>query len=421
MPAEPDMVSGSLRQKYPDRAWLMLLGAMTLMFNASLHASIYPLFIVPVSLDLGLPRTPMFVYTTVMSVTMALCMPIWSKLKRRVGLRGMLVSSGVVVVTAFLVMSRLNSILPFFLCAAANGFGAAGSSLLPAGEIVSNWFKRRGLFIGITMASSGIGNVALAPIINGLIRDFGWRAGFVGMAAAAGAVTFIPSLWLAESPNVVGAASREPDDAATPGAVTLVPGVAFGEAKRSPCLRLIIPVFFLMNVCVAPFSAVLASQARDLGYGADGVTFIVSFFSVMLILAKILLGVFADTFGAVAALAVAASAGCAGMIFVGYGAAYSVLLPSVMAASFGAAINNTFPPLLTSKLFGLRDYPAIFSLIQSAGMIGYACGVPLFGVAYDNLGSYMPAYAVAAALTLCCVCLLPRVSSFADKLSCVDK
>jgi MFS family permease len=323
----------------------------------------------------------------------------------------MLMICGSIASCSYLVISRLNVIYPFYVCAMAVGFSAAGMSLLPATEVVSNWFVKRGAFIGLTMAFTGVGNVILAPVISYLIYKYGWHTGFIGMAASSAMVTFIPALWLKTTPDEVGlkpwgyVESDSPQDG--PGQV--IDGVSAQEAIGSRSFKILVAAIFLVNACLVSVAAMLPTQHADLGYDPIRITFLVSFYSAVLVFVKVGLGVLNDVFGTLKAFAFACLCGCVGIGLVGYGSSYAVMLPALVCVAIGSSTNNVFPPLFTTMLYGNKDYPPIFSRIQSASMLGYACGFPLYGAVYDTTGNYRPAYLVGVVVTMICLCVLPQV------------
>lgn len=72
------------------------------------------------------------------------------------------------------------------------GIGGAAATAMPYAVSVSAWFDRnRGLALGLVNAGAGLG-AALAPqYANFLVNDYGWRIGFLGIAAFAGVVPLL--------------------------------------------------------------------------------------------------------------------------------------------------------------------------------------------------------------------------------------
>ena len=67
----------------------------------------------------------------------------------------------------------------------------------------------------------------------------------------------------------------------------------------------------------------------------------------------------------------------------------------------GMGIYTTLIPLAARRVFGSREYPAIWALISTAGCGGVIVGYPLWGVIYDLTGTYTLGLIGAAVLLLC--------------------
>ena len=72
----------------------------------------------------------------------------------------------------------------FYVVFAIIGFGGAAAKAMPYAVSVSAWFDHnRGLALGLVNTGAGVG-AALAPqYANFLVNDYGWRIGFLGIAA----------------------------------------------------------------------------------------------------------------------------------------------------------------------------------------------------------------------------------------------
>ena len=66
--------------------------------------------------------------------------------------------------------------------------------------------------------------------------------------------------------------------------------------------------------------------------------------------------------------------------------------------SIGNANTSVFAPDGLSSVFGQRDYAAIWGLVSMANVLGQAIGAPLWGLAFDLTGSYIPGMYVSAAV-----------------------
>ncbi|KAL2918181.1 hypothetical protein HK105_202108 [Polyrhizophydium stewartii] len=99
---------------------------------------------------------------------------------------------GAAIVAASLVLASFSTELWQLLVTQGFLFGIGTSIIyLPGLSVISDWFvKRRGMATGIAVAGSGVGGLALGPILRALISQLGWRwtlrlSGIVGGAVLA--------------------------------------------------------------------------------------------------------------------------------------------------------------------------------------------------------------------------------------------
>lgn len=64
----------------------------------------------------------------------------------------------------------------------------------------------------------------------------------------------------------------------------------------------------------------------------------------------------------------------------------------------GCALTTVAYPILTTALFGNRDYSSIYGIVNVANSVGTAVGSPIAAAIFDSQGSYVPAWYLAAAL-----------------------
>ena len=75
------------------------------------------------------------------------------------------------------------------------GIGAAGSGHVVSSVAVGKWFdKKRGLAIGISSTGIGVGTIFMAPIAGYMVKNFGWRSGFLFI----GVLTFVVGITIAQ-------------------------------------------------------------------------------------------------------------------------------------------------------------------------------------------------------------------------------
>ena len=88
-------------------------------------------------------------------------------------------------------------------------------------KIVSSWFDdRRGLALGIALAGVGVGTAVVPIMATFLIQNFGWRVGYLGLAACILVFSFLPVSLFVHEPTP-GEANMSGGSVAPPPTLTL--------------------------------------------------------------------------------------------------------------------------------------------------------------------------------------------------------
>ena len=83
--------------------------------------------------------------------------------------------------------------------------------------------------------------------------------------------------------------------------------------------------------------------------------------------------------------------------------------------AFGSGSIGTLMPIVVRRIFGGRDYAAIWSVVISCSSIASFAASPTWGMVYDFTGSYLPALiAMPFLLTVGMVCLLGAFRGIED-------
>ena len=184
-------------------------------------------------------------------------------------------------------------------------------------------------------------------------------------------------------------------------------GASVEEAIKCPGLYLLVLVAGIFVMCAAFFQQIPAFCAYgELGASAGAVA--VSIVMVGGTVAKFFLGWLNDRVGAGVTGVIAAVTGAFGLILAWMAGSNVMLFYIGMGVfGFGYAALTVVAPMLARAAFGSRNYSQIYSWVSTGIFISTAISFTVYGLIYDNTGSYDLCFVVAIALYVIAAILIP--------------
>lgn len=298
---------------------------------------------------------------------------------RRVGLTGLFVKTGAFALMATATGSLLNWSLLWVVLAV--GVVLVQSTVWTS-AIAARFDHSRGLAMAVALSGTPI-TAAVCPLLaTWLIQDYGWRAGFVGVAAAWILVAF-PVVFLFFKD---GRSSKGVKQAAAPMAAT---GLTLSEGIRTAAFyRLLIGfgAFSFYNMAMAPNLVPLLAETGIPAMEAAGIA---SVMGIVGIVARLLVGFLLDRYpggliGAVTQFLPVIA--CAVLLM----DAPSIALLTLAVAMFGIATGAEIDVALylATRHFGLKAFAALFGAVITFGAVNAAIGPYVAGWLHDRSGNY---------------------------------
>jgi predicted MFS family arabinose efflux permease len=369
---------------------LLLVSGIIISLSMGMRHSL-GLFMRPVTLDLGISAAAFSFSLALQNIVWGLSQPLVGAAADRYGARPVTFAMALVYACGLLMMVFSKSALVFHAAGFLLGVGVAGTGMGVLLGVVARATppEKRSQRIGLVAATGSLGTVALAPIGQALVEDFGWRGGLAAFAAIAGSMALFALLIRDQAP------ARDAQAPAVPQRL----GEALREAGRHRGF---------MQMTVAFFAC---------GFQ---LIFIATHLPQYLALCGIAPAVGAQ------ALALIGLCNTVGTYIFGHlGARYSqkrllaliyglrtvfiavFLLVPVSATStlvFAAAMGFLWlgvTPLITgvvSRVFGFQHFNALFGTVFLSHQVGSFAGAWMGGLVFSTTGSY--AYAWAALLVI---------------------
>lgn len=387
--------------------WVILVCCvLTLMFAYSTRIGLAQLFATEILKETGFATSAYFLAGTISSVICIFTGPIAGKLLRGKYMRPTFFICVVGTLVSYACYGLCHSLWQFYIVGTLVGVFAMGCGTLLVSVLITNWFeKNRGLMISIAMMGISIGGTVLSPLLSWLIVEFGWRYAYFILCALSLIVLVPIALFVVRrAPQDVG---LEPYGHGEETAVSTkkknVPAsnwnATLKEARKTPILWMFAVGAFLIYF-TACFMGHMSYYLQGVGFDAAAVASYISLYSVVAIIGKLVLGRIFDRFGP--KIGILFGCGTFFLFLVAFifvqGSPMMLYFAAVMYG-FGTCTATVAIPIMTTSVFGAKNYSELYGFISAFTMAGSAIGSSAIGFLYDLTGSYRPALTVLAILT----------------------
>ncbi|MDX2170213.1 MAG: MFS transporter [Deltaproteobacteria bacterium] len=376
------------------RDWLVVAACLACQIGMGAGGYIFPVFLKPVTDELGWSRAQYAFATPIMSTTVALAGPLVGWVSDRRGPRWVLAVGSLLMSAALMRAGAIQTPDDLYLVGVAIGVAVACLGDLPTGAAVTARFRqRRGLALGVVYIGSNIGG-ALVPLAGALlVAGASWRTAFVVIGAA---LLVILPLALSIGPAQT-VASEETDTG------------AWHAVARQRDFWLLFWVLFAFYFYRLGINTHLVAFLGDLGYSSLAAAGGFSLTLALGIVGKLATGAIADRVGARAAvlgnfslIALASLLLLAPMV----GGALPLFL---VVHGFATAAEDVVIPLVIAQRFGAAQLGRVYGLLLLALVPGGWAGPLVAGWVFDVTGSYAPVFAAFAVTNLSAVAALALV------------
>lgn len=353
------------------------------------------IFYTPIAQQLSFTNSQLSLNTTIRIVSMALGMYIGPKLYKAVGFKRLVCLCIILSAVLFGLQSRLSAIWQWYLLAPFLGLFSGGCITVPSTIAINNWFKeKKGLALGIALASAGIAGAIFSPLCSRMILSFGWRKAIIVLAVISFVVSFPACLLFLKLKPENGEqayGSQQQDHSVTK---------AHNNADIKGLLLFGLASMLVIN-CVIQLNYQFALLANQLGLSVSITALLTSSSMLGNTAGKVVIGYSADRFGIwKTILAGFMLMGLAALLFVSGKGSIMVICAFFLG---GAYAMTAMVPGLLGRMSG-KDYDKRSSFLASWGtLIGAVLGV-VIGYASDLLGSYWSIY---IAIGIMCLLMIP--------------
>jgi len=380
----------------------------------------FGVFMKPLAGAFGWERGPMSLALSFSAISLALVSPLAGSLIDRFGARRVLLPSmigfGLLIASLYFLS---GSLLQFYVLYILLGIVGAGANNVSFMRVITAWFGRlRGRALGIASSGVAMGAAVLSFVAQQCISRFGWRAGYLGIAAI---ILFlavpIVALVIRDRPSDLG---LEPEAGAGAGAAEERSHVPLGEILRRPLAWVLVLLGFMVAVSMHGGQVHMVPLMTDRGlspaFAAGAMAFLMAVSSVI---GRMSVGALFDYFFAPRVSIFAFLAAACGLVLMMVSNAVWPCYVFAITMGFGSGAESDVLGYLTSRYFGLKAFGRVYGMVFAGFMFGTAIAPYFFGAIFDRTGTYQTALGVSAALivVLCVVlALMPRFPSFSSSV-----
>lgn len=375
------------------RDWLVVFACLVCQIGMGVGGYLFPVFLKPVSDDLGWSRTVYAAANPIMSTCVALVGPFVGWMSERRGPRVVLVAGSLLMSGTLLAASRMQTMWQFYVVAVGIGVGVACLGDLPtATAITSRFTRRRGLALSVVYIGSNVGGALGVAVGGWLLATGSWRIALQGIGSTLWAL-LVPFALLVTLPRPlhrdVAVPSSPPDDATgTEDAHHPLAGDDPATAMRQRdfwLLAWVLLAFYLYRLGV---NTHLVAFLSDLGYQRGEAAMGFGLTIAAGILGKLGAGAIADRIGP-------RPAAVGNFIVIALASAL-LLAPDVPLAiplflilhGVATAAEDVVIPLVVGRRFGALHLARIYGLLLLALVPGGILGPLVAGWFFDATGSY---------------------------------
>lgn len=154
----------------------------------------FAVFMKPLSESMDWSRSQLSLAVTINLIFYGMASPVIGWLFDTIGARKVMITGAALMTFSLCAMYFASNLwLFYFLYGVLSAFGANAIGRMSQVSIVTNWFvKRRGMMMGVTALSIGLGTAIMAPVVRLLLDTYGWQLAFVALGVMMGVLVLLP-------------------------------------------------------------------------------------------------------------------------------------------------------------------------------------------------------------------------------------
>ena len=386
--------------------WIVAAGFCLEALIGGLMFHAYGAYVVLLREEFGWSKTMLSAGFSMARAESGMLGPVQGWLTDRFGPRALIRVGVLLFGVGFMLFSRIQSPLAFFLTFFLIALGSSLGGFLPIGVAIVNWFRRRrALALSLSATGMAVGGL-LTPIVALSLTRFGWR----WTAFASGVLILLVGLPVAQlvrhRPEPYGYApdgdtpARAAAARAAGGAVPAA-GVDFTarQALRTPAFWLIaLGHAAALLVVSAVLVHLIVHVTERLGYSLREGAAVIALMTVMQVAGQLGGGWAGDRFNTRAIVTVCMWAHAAALLFLASATSFWMVLAFAVLHGLAWGVRGPLMSAIRADYFGSASFGVITGTSSMIVMLGMMAGPLVAGILADLTGSYETGFRVIAGL-----------------------
>ncbi len=403
------MLTSGVRRPIYHGWWVLAACLVMLTVTSGLTFFSFTFYVTPMEESFGWSRTQTSVAAVINMLVFSVAAPLSGIWVDRRGVRSAMLGGAVFTALGFLLLSWTTALWQFYASWGLVAFARTWMTFIPAGILVSRWFRRRrGLALSVVSSGSAFGGIIVVPMLARMIDVLGWEGSY-RLTSLIIPIAVIPLtlIVIRDRPEDRGLNPDGDEDEFSgqgPRPHEMEQTFTFREALHTRAFWMIAGAYLLFWMGTDSFQPHQAPFFESRGLDRDDVARILQVTSLMALGLRFGLLAFIDRvhgvrhLGAFTALCFAVA-----MAAVIVSTELTGLALFAFFYAVGQAGGPVVRPLLLSRYFGTVAMGALMGFGELMNVGGIFIGPILGGVLFDRTGSYdlaLAFYAVSVLLSI---------------------
>ena len=371
-----------------NRGWRTVASAFVGVIFMAAVPTVTGVVMAPLKAEFGWSRAIITSNVLICSVMTLLLAPLLGRLMIRFGPRRCALTAAIAASPALILIS-LTGGSPLSWMTAWAIFAVINVGISPivwSGAVAALFDRARGMALAITLSGAGIAYFIFLPLAVALLKEFGWRGVYVGIAALL-IVLLLPIVYAwfrgPEDLDLIRGGGDRQQAPAAPNGFTLQ------DALRMPQFWQFITVATLMALAEGALHVHFFPILREGGLPAPEAAWVISFMGIAMIAGRVLAGALQDRFPPVPVFGLSIALVLVSCILLRF-LPGDALAGMAVSICLGAGSGGTTVSLanLTSRYFGLLAFPSIYGILMGGFSLGYGLAPVMAGYFREVTGSY---------------------------------